>query len=285
MYRLARPLILLVILIIPLAAGACQQQRTCVDFAPNATVTDVHHDEQAGWLHVFLHHELGYCTGTGEKPYSVEHIEIDLESREMTVDQRESDVLPDRPLPGTCCALYQDGAFSSEGCPGCELRLESRDGAYTFVFTNVSAAEGMVMRLRIFEGDAPLKAASIGGYRTTPPQCSLISCDDMATVRLAGLEIDQVYEVTVETADQRRDCTIRTTDELRITCDGNTFYGSLADDARIQLDGTPERVAVTVRQGDTVLAEHELTPTYEEVAPNGPFCTPVCQQAELVIEL
>ena len=60
----------------------------CVDVAPNATIIDVLHDEQNDLILINLTHNLSYCTGTDEKKYSVEQIQIDLNTAQVTFKQR-----------------------------------------------------------------------------------------------------------------------------------------------------------------------------------------------------
>lgn len=116
--------------------------------------------------------------------------------------------------------------------------------------------------------------------------CTEVGCDDQASISIRGIEANQSYAVEIETDDGTIQCTIDTSDEMRITCDDNNlFYGSQMDTAYIYLTGTPDRVAITVRQNGTVITQDEVRPDYDQVAPNGEACGPICMQTEIPIEL
>lgn len=115
--------------------------------------------------------------------------------------------------------------------------------------------------------------------------CTQAACEDGANISIRGLEIDQLYEVEVETEIDTILCTIDTSGQTLITCDKALFYFSQMDGAYIGLQGTPDRVAITVRQNGDVIAEDEVSPNYDEVAPNGELCGPVCDHAEITFAL
>lgn len=111
--------------------------------------------------------------------------------------------------------------------------------------------------------------------------CTQAGCEDGASISIRGFETNQLYEVEIETEIESILCTIDTNGETLITCDKAQYFFSEANDALIGLHGTPDRVAITVRQNGDVIAEDEVNPDYDEVAPNGEFCGPVCQHAEI----
>jgi hypothetical protein len=116
--------------------------------------------------------------------------------------------------------------------------------------------------------------------------CTLADCSDQASIVLHRLEADQSYEVEIEADDGTIvTCTIDDSGETGIDCSNTLSYYRQLDRAHIALLGAPERVAVTVRQGETVLHQEEVTPSYDEFAPNGETCGPVCRQAEAHVVL
>ena len=152
-----------------LAATGCQQSEYCADVVPNATVTDVIHDTGDGRLIVGLYHSLSYCTGTDEKRFSNERIEVDLATGDVTVDQQSSNNRGPLDLPEVGSPLFRDGQFGGVNCKGCELVLRSQEGLYTFHFVLYDEIEP-VMSLEVLEGDTALAVVDIGGYTSEPRQ-------------------------------------------------------------------------------------------------------------------
>lgn len=146
-----------------LTLTACTQGDYCADVTPNATVTDVYHDTAGNRLTVGLYHSLSYCTGTDEKRFSNERIEVDLATGEVTVHQQASNVRGALGLPYPGDGLYRRSEFGSSYCTGCELVLRSLDQIYTVHFTTLEDFEP-VMTLEILEEDVPLAVVDIGGY-------------------------------------------------------------------------------------------------------------------------
>ena len=148
-----------------LATAGCEQSQYCADTASNATVTNVLLDGDR--LIVGLYHSLSYCTGTDEKRFSNERIEVDLATGEVFVDQRASNTRGPLDLPDTGYPLLRDSQFSTHDCVGCELLLRSQDQVYTFQFTTFGELEP-VMGLEVFAEDVMLAAVDIGGYTSEP---------------------------------------------------------------------------------------------------------------------
>jgi hypothetical protein len=115
--------------------------------------------------------------------------------------------------------------------------------------------------------------------------CTQVGCNDQVSVSLRGLEADQFYEVEIATADDIILCTIDTSVQMSVTCDDVLFYSIDRGTASIALIGTPDSVAITVQESGTVIAQEEVRPDYDEVAPNGRACGPICEQAEIPVEL
>lgn len=53
----------------------------------------------------------------------------------------------------------------------------------------------------------------------------------------------------------------------------------------VTLPGTPQRVAVTLMAGTTVVAQRDFQLVYMEIRPNGEHCEPVCKQRSETWEL
>jgi hypothetical protein len=115
--------------------------------------------------------------------------------------------------------------------------------------------------------------------------CTQIDCADQASIWITGLPIGQAYEIELETPEAIIQCAIAPDGEMRITCDSYLYYDSYMDEARLSIPGTPDRVAITVRQNGAVLAQEEVIPDYVESAPNGETCGPICHQASIVVAL
>ena len=110
--------------------------------------------------------------------------------------------------------------------------------------------------------------------------CTLAHCEDQSTIVIHKIQDDQVYEVAIETGEATIQCTIDKSLEFGITCDGNVLYSNRQlDTADIAIHGAPGQIIVTVWQDGTMIAQDELMPDYDEFAPNGESCGPVCRQA------
>jgi hypothetical protein len=117
--------------------------------------------------------------------------------------------------------------------------------------------------------------------------CTQIGCDDEVSVSIRGLETDQFYDVELDTGTQTIHCTIDTSQSsyMRIQCVDDLYSYSQRDEASIHIAGTPDSVAITILKNGTVIAEDVVRPEYDEVAPNGRACGPICVQARIPIEL
>lgn len=115
--------------------------------------------------------------------------------------------------------------------------------------------------------------------------CTQVACYDEATVTIVGLTTDQLYKIELETEDGVVGCAMTPGAAQGITCNGSIFYGREQDEAWISIEGTPERIAVTVWQGDVVIHQEETEPDYDKNAPNGEACGPVCLSGDAIVEL
>jgi hypothetical protein len=151
-----------------LTLTACDQGEYCGDVFPNATVTDVFHEGGASnRLIIGLYHALSFCTGTDEKRFSNERIEVDLNTGEVSVYQKASNNRGPLDMPDVGAPLYRDGHFDSQNCAGCELLLRTSDQIYTIHFTTFQDFDP-AMILEILEEDVPLAVVDIGGYTSEP---------------------------------------------------------------------------------------------------------------------
>lgn len=115
--------------------------------------------------------------------------------------------------------------------------------------------------------------------------CTQAGCDDGTNVSIHGLEAGHRYEIDIATEDAFVQCTVVTSDAFSVTCDNALYYGGQLPEVYIDLDGTPARVAITVRQDGLVIADDEGSPDYRSVAPNGEACGPVCRRGEVALAL
>lgn len=51
----------------------------------------------------------------------------------------------------------------------------------------------------------------------------------------------------------------------------------------VELDNTPEKVALKIWRDKVMTYQRELLPTYKETRPNGPGCEPLCKQARVEV--
>ena len=115
--------------------------------------------------------------------------------------------------------------------------------------------------------------------------CTQVGCEDQVSVSLRGLEADRFYEVEITTEDDIILCTIDTGVEMSVTCDDVLYYDIDRGTAFIALSGAPDSVAITVQESGTVIAQEEVRHDYDETAPNGRACGPICLRAEIPVEL
>ena len=126
--------------------------------------------------------------------------------------------------------------------------------------------------------------------------CTEIGCTDGLEITFAPqLQTAGDYEVLVETEGLTITCTasLPLVGELS-TCDAADVYlgssGSALDASEHRLTGVylpsgPAEVLLTVsRDGEEILST-TLSPTYEELAPNGVECGPVCSWAAVEVSV
>lgn len=148
--------------------SACVQGDYCADYFPNATITDVYYSENEERAFVSLYHHLSYCTGTDEKRFSIELLDIDLAEATFSRQHRTSNSPALFDLSEECCPLFYQGQFASEDrCDGCELILNTQGAGYTFHFTTAPVESGEVMDLEILAQGQPILRFAIGGYETS----------------------------------------------------------------------------------------------------------------------
>lgn len=137
------------------ALTGCTQSEICADFGPNSTVTDVRYDSEENALTVsyFIHNS--YCTGTDEPRYTIRLLTVDLDAMTEDTKEKETQKLDLYPIRDGGEHLFEESRFTAGTCNRCELRLNTRDGRYSFDFITGPPYDGEeVMALEIFEGDA-----------------------------------------------------------------------------------------------------------------------------------
>ena len=115
--------------------------------------------------------------------------------------------------------------------------------------------------------------------------CTEIGCNDQVSIWLRGLEAGHAYEVTIESTDDSVHCSIDTSEGLRGRCGNEEFYTDFRDDTPIAFQGAPESLTITVRQDGAVIAQDTIMPAYQELAPNGRECGPICLQDEILFDI
>jgi hypothetical protein len=119
--------------------------------------------------------------------------------------------------------------------------------------------------------------------------CTQAGCLAGVTIDINGFESDQAYSLDIETPDETIKCTLPAGVDMNGTrsmqCDDLTIIFTEEYGALIDIEDNPDRVEITVRQGDTVVAEHDVEPTYRRSAPNGESCGPICHHADIPVQL
>lgn len=128
--------------------------------------------------------------------------------------------------------------------------------------------------------------------------CSDAMCESGLRVVLvsSGSFIPGNYRVSSVADGQVRSCTFRVGGTETCGMDAPCL---LADECDAQINlvapphsvavvigpGAPEVVSVNVERGGTPIAGFDLEPDYEEFAPAGPDCPPICDVAEVLIDI
>jgi hypothetical protein len=111
-------------------------------------------------------HSLSYCTGTDDKKYSIELIEIDLATQTAEFHHKTSNSRDLYDLPEVCCYVQRDINFTGgEDCAGCELVLHTRDGSHELRFVSDSSWD-LPLQLIVSDGSAAVMTIDIDGYRS-----------------------------------------------------------------------------------------------------------------------
>ncbi len=54
---------------------------------------------------------------------------------------------------------------------------------------------------------------------------------------------------------------------------------------KVRMGKAPAEIQIAVKLGKATLSDQKVTPTYEELRPNGPKCDPVCKQGKASVSL
>jgi hypothetical protein len=110
------------------------------------------------------------------------------------------------------------------------------------------------------------------------------------SIRIQGFKLDQAYSLDIETPDEAIKCTLPAGVDMngirKMQCNNSTLIVVTEEHgASLDIEDNPNRVEITVRQGDTVVAQEDVEPTYLRSAPNGEACGPICHHAEIPVQL
>ena len=113
--------------------------------------------------------------------------------------------------------------------------------------------------------------------------CTLVDCSDGLTVEIYNLQANELYDVTITTPDQELRCNVSTT--MDPDCGFRSSF-VIDDQAILRFQNiTPETVTIKVERDGALLVDMTDSPEYNKLAPNGERCGPVCNTANVVIEL
>jgi hypothetical protein len=104
-----------------------------------------------------------------------------------------------------------------------------------------------------------------------------VSCPVLAPEKLSGTCGDAIRIERREQSDCRE---VRTAAAVSEACTRNGRFALVAT-----LPGTPARIGVTVKSGETVVGQRTFEMSYTEWRPNGPDCDPLCRQSSQTWEL
>jgi hypothetical protein len=130
-------------------------------------------------------------------------------------------------------------------------------------------------------GGTPLQVPANSPPDAGPLYCTQIACSDQLVVELRRAGKPTAFGITVMYEGQTVTCPPPGPLQAR-TCNEAISSTVPTDDGALQLveiRGTPVVVDMEVRDGNLVVAQRRITPSYERRQPNGPRCPPVCRQA------
>ena len=121
--------------------------------------------------------------------------------------------------------------------------------------------------------------------------CTEIGCIDGLTVNFEPALMGKgtyTFDVTVDGTAYSCDATIPLEGSSTVCGKGNVvsifLSGTELDPSQqslpgLHVEGTPKSVQIQVHRDKALAADADLSPTYQEVQPNGPDCPPTCHSA------
>ncbi len=119
-------------------------------------------------------------------------------------------------------------------------------------------------------------------------ECTNVGCIDGVAVELRGFQLGSTYDITITTADQSITCTLDARTQSLDTVSGSCTSPidvRVGDTPSIFLESTPESMTIEVQRDATLVADMEVSPDYDKLAPNGESCGPVCDNASVQVDL
>jgi hypothetical protein len=129
-----------------------------------------------------------------------------------------------------------------------------------------------------------------GGCDVLPGKsCTLMGCSSMLAVVLTpeGEALaDGAWEVEVTQEDGSTElCSFELEGGVLAPASCSVFGSEGSPSLQVDFAAGEGSVGVEVRHEGEVVHTEDFSPSYEEVAPNGPGCGPVCRQAAVEVEL
>lgn len=159
--------------IVALAAfgSACIGEETqyCSDVSANATILELAYSENDNMAYISLYHSLSLCTGTDERRYAIELIEIDLSTATFTTQHKTADELDMFEIPVGADPVFRGEFGNNQLCADCEFRLSpTDDSSYSFLFLAPPAGSPSAMMLHVQDAGVDMLVIEIGGYESVP---------------------------------------------------------------------------------------------------------------------
>lgn len=129
----------------------------------------------------------------------------------------------------------------------------------------------------------------IGAVGCSDSECTEATCVDAMTVNVeaaTGAFLNGAYAISANAGNGVTQCTIVFgEDGVQDSCGAGFFITETRAMFSLTFPGTPDSVVFSVARGDSLLGDTVFVPVYDEIAPNGRECGPICLVAtgDLVI--
>lgn len=125
-----------------------------------------------------------------------------------------------------------------------------------------------------------LLGACAGNPLPEGPSCTLLGCEGGLNITIP-VEVSQAYQLKLTAADKETitaSCPGEGTSTLRC------WPGEPGKAASVFVPQyTPEELTIEITAADQVLTQ-TVKPSYKELKPNGPNCSPICTQATIELK-